>query len=292
MLNLEQFIPQAEEDASLLEPESLLRRIQVLDALDSLWGDADAGEHGAGAEFARMLGRAEVLKAKLEEANAAMYESIRDEIRSGAGREALLPWLQRAARVRDGGDPCPGLAFDASDEIASGVLQLREPEKRMALPSPEMVFYQPTPMRHILRFVELSTLSADDVLFDLGSGLGHVPMLASILTAAHCVGVELDAGSVECARECAESLGLGRVSFVRGDARETDSLEGTVFYLYTPFSGTILESVLCKLRRVSERKAIRIGTLGPCTVVVAREAWLTPLTVPDPEQITVFQSRP
>ena len=290
MLNLEQIDPQDADDARLFEPENLLRRIEILYAMDTLWGDAVAGTHGEGSEFARALGRTEAFRVRLEAANAVVFESIRAKIRHGTRRDALLPWLQRAGRKAEDGNPLPGLAFDASDEIASGVLQLRDPEKRGALPSPEMVFYQPTPVRHIVRFVELSALAAEDVLFDVGSGLGHVPILASILTGARCVGIELDADSVACARECAASLGLNGVSFVEGDARDADFSAGTVFYLYTPFSGTILATVLEKLRRESETRLIRLATLGPCTLAVARETWLTATTVPDLEQITIFQS--
>lgn len=291
MLNPQLIDPRDEDDASLFEPEGLLRRIELLDAMDSLWGDAEAGAHGEGPAFVRALGRTEVLRAKLEAANYAVFESIRAKIRHGKARDALLPWLQRGARKTDDGRPLAGLAFDASDEIASGVLQLRSPTRHKLLPSPEMVFYQPTPARHILRFVELSALAPGDVLFDIGSGLGHVPMLASILTGAHCAGIELDADSVASARECASSLGLYRVRFVEEDARDADFSAGTVFYLYTPFSGTILEAVLAKLRRESETRSIRIGTLGPCTLAVAREPWLTSGTEPDLEQITMFQSR-
>lgn len=291
MLNLEPIDPHDADDARLYEPEGLLRRIETLDAMDSLWGGPVAGAHGEGAEFARALGRTEALRARLEGANAVVFESLRARIRHGKGRDALLPWLQRAGRKAEDGGPFPGLAFDASDEVVSGVLQLREPEKHRSLPSPEMVFYQPTPVRHIVQFVELSALAAEDVLFDIGSGLGHVPMLASILTGARCVGIELDADSVACARECAVSLGLHRVSFAEGDARDADFSAGTIFYLYTPFSGTILATVLEKLRRASATRPIRIGTLGPCTLAVANETWLTAVTKPDLEQITMFQSR-
>ena len=291
MLNLEQLDPQDADDARLYEPESLLRRIEILDAMDSLWGDAVAGTHGEGAGIAQALGRTEAFRERLEAANATVFESLRARIRHSKGRDGLLPWFQRASRKAVDGGPLPGLAFDASDEIVSGVLQLRAPEKHRALPSPEMVFYQPTPTRHIVRFVELSALTAEDVLFDVGSGLGHVSMLASILAGARCVGVELDADSVASARECASSLGLSRVNFLEGDAREADFSAGTVFYLYTPFSGTILAAVLARLLRESETRAIRLGTLGPCTLAVAREPWLTATTVPDLEQITMFQSR-
>ena len=154
------------------------------------------------------------------------------------------------------------------------MLELREPGGAPVRPGPEEVFYQPTPVRHILRLIAVSGLSEGDVLVDLGSGLGHVPLLASILTAARCVGIESEAAYVACARECAERLGLSRVSFMHQDVREADVSAATVFYLYTPFTGGLLRNVLGRLEQESAQRAIRVCTFGPCTVEVAREPWL------------------
>ena len=41
-----------------------------------------------------------------------------------------------------------------------------------------------------------------------------------------------------------ERLKLERVTFIQQDARAADFSGGTVFYLYTPFTGSILRSVL------------------------------------------------
>jgi trans-aconitate methyltransferase len=153
-----------------------------------------------------------------------------------------------------------------------------------------MVFYQPTPARHILRFIQLSALSASDALVDLGSGLGHVSILASILTGAQCIGIEAEQAYVETARECARSLQLKRVTFVRQNAIEADLAAGTVFYLYTPFTGETLKTMLGRLQKESGERPITICTLGPCTSNVAREPWLSTSSQPDPDQITCFRS--
>jgi hypothetical protein len=96
---------------------------------------------------------------------------------------------------------------------------------------------------------------------------------------------------VESARECARRLRLGRVQFLAQDVREADLSCGTVFYLYTPFKGSILTEVLGALRRESERRVIRICSFGPCTRVIAKEGWLEPRTAPDTERVTVFDPR-
>jgi hypothetical protein len=63
--------------------------------------------------------------------------------------------------------------------------------------------------------------------------------------------------------------------FVQGDARAADLSDGTVFYLYTPFTGTILRDVLNLLRDEAVRREIRICTFGLCTPAVAEEQWLS-----------------
>jgi predicted RNA methylase len=129
------------------------------------------------------------------------------------------------------------------------------------------------------------------VLIDLGSGLGHVPLLASICTHARGLGIEREEAYVRCARQCAERFRLDRVAFVQHDARQVDLSAGTVFYLYTPFTGPILREVLSHLKEKSTKCPIRVSTFGPCTDVVALETWLEALTEPDPAQITLFCSR-
>jgi hypothetical protein len=81
------------------------------------------------------------------------------------------------------------------------------------------------------------------------------------------------------------------VRFIRGDARAADFSDGTVFYLYTPFIGTILRDVLNSLRQEADRREIRICTFGPCTRVVAEERWLSAIGAPETDRIGIFRSR-
>jgi hypothetical protein len=118
--------------------------------------------------------------------------------------------------------------------------------------------------------------------------LGHVSLLISMLAGVQSLGIEVEAAYVASAQECAQRLRQNRVRFLHGDARAADLSVGTVFYLYSPFTGSILRDVLDRLRRESIIRQIRICTLGSCTSTVAKESWLTPAALPDPNQITVF----
>jgi len=134
-------------------------------------------------------------------------------------------------------------------------------------------------------------LTEQDVLIDIGSGLGHVPMLVSICTLARCVGIELQTAYVECARFTAQQLKLDNVTFLDQDVRAADLSRGTVFYLYTPFTGSMLRAVLDRLRTESGKRGIRICTFGSCTTTVAYERWLRALDASDEDRIAVFRSR-
>src|SRR5208282_3153774 len=95
-------------------------------------------------------------------------------------------------------------------------------------------------------------------------------------------------GYVACARRCAERLSLNRISFLEGDAQEADLSSGTVFYLYTPFTGSILRAVMNSLREQAAVRPIRVCSFGPCTPVIAEEPWLEAMMTPETDPITVF----
>jgi hypothetical protein len=290
--DLRSFLEELEADSSLLELRQLRRRSEVLDDLDAMFGSIDSAAFGGGVDQALIHRRAKELRARLERVNSELYRSIRLEIRRGIDPRALLRWIEASASDGESGSPVPGLSYDFRDEFASGVLQLREPSSAEVHRGDEMVFYQPTPVRHILHLIASCALSEADVLVDLGAGLGHVVLLASMLTGARGIGIEMEPAYVRSARECARSFGLSRVLFLQQDAREADFSDGSVFYLYTPFTGTILTDVLDRLRREGAGRPIRVCTFGPCTWAVAKEPWLKASRPPDAERITVFESCP
>ena len=278
---LRNLVEKLEQDLSLRDLRNLRRRSEALDDLDAcLAVDQQNGT--------ALHQRAKDISAKVESINFKLYKSIRSEIQRGTGREVLLEWRpdwNDQATFKD------HIGYDHLDELVSGVLQLEEPSPEVVRLDSEMVAYQPTPARHIFDFVNRATLTERDSLIDIGSGLGHVALLASICTSARSTGIELEPSYVECARKCAQSLKLTKARFIEGDARAADLCEGTVFYLYTPFVGTILRDVLHALRLESRRREIRIATFGPCTPIVADEQWLSINGPLKTDRVAIFLSR-
>jgi len=263
-------------------------RLNLLDELDALMGDLDP-DLLITCPDSGLLAWAGALRRQLESANQTLYQAVHAEIALRGGSPTLDGWLLDAKEV-EAEVLHPGLGFDLLDEIVCGVLQLHEPGEPGLLPSAEMTYYQPTPARHILDLIAGCRLSSDDIFVDLGSGLGHVPLLVNILTGIRTLGVEVQQDYAASAQQTAQRLNLSGVRFVAEDARITDLSSGTVFYLFTPFTGSILTEVLHRLHQESKTRPIRVCGLGPSTRILQEQTWLRTNQQPDTERITTFGS--
>jgi len=280
---LASLIEELEQDLSLEEPQLLSQRIEALDELDSYLPGGPAGQPIA----TTLLHRAKAIYSRLESLNLSLYESIRRDIQRGAGRDRLLEWMPEG---NDSSNLANSRGYDYLDELISGVLQFEKPSAEVVHLEPEMIAYQPTPARHIFDLIGRIALTERHSLIDLGSGLGHVTLMGSICTRATCTGIELEPSYVDCGRNSAGLLNLNNAKFIEGDVRTADLSNGTVFYLYTPFSGAILREVLNSLRLEAVKREIRICTFGPCTRVVAEEQWLKVIGALETDRIAVFRS--
>lgn len=279
-------IVQLENDVSLEEVNRLRERLDALDRLDVYLPCMAQGEAGSARFGQELFRRARRVHDRLEAINADLYAAIRCQIQHGLQPYDLLRWLPPLASME-----VEGVGYDSLDELISGVFQMEQPEDEHLRRDPERLFYQPTPARHIFRLIGLTALTSEDVFVDIGSGLGHVPMMVSICTKSRSFGVEYEATYAERSQQCARELNLKRVAFLQQDARDADLSDGTVFYLYTPFLGSILCAMLKRLRREAATRQIRICCYGPCTSIVAGESWLVATTPLDANLITVFCSR-
>jgi hypothetical protein len=160
----------------------------------------------------------------------------------------LLSWLAKL----------PPLARDQAIEEHLGLRGARPSPKP---PGDELLGYHPSSVAPIVRAFMEAPVSAEDVVIDLGAGLGKVVLLAHLLTCAAARGVEIQPSLVARARTIAARLGA-YVTYAEADARTADVDDGTVFFLYAPVSGTALAEVVRRLRRVAEKHAIVVCALG------------------------------
>lgn len=93
--------------------------------------------------------------------------------------------------------------------------------------------YVATAQRIVRRMLEVANVSKEDVVYDLGSGDGRIPITAAQAYGARGVGVEIDPDLVAKARAKAEAAGVAdRVEFRQQDLFKTDLEEATVVTLY------------------------------------------------------------
>ena len=94
------------------------------------------------------------------------------------------------------------------------------------------VHYVPTPDAVVEAMLAVADVSPADVVYDLGSGDGRIP-IAAAKRGARGVGVELDPDLVRRARENARRAGVDdKVAFVEGDLFQQDLSPATVVTLY------------------------------------------------------------
>jgi len=110
------------------------------------------------------------------------------------------------------------------------------------------VHFVPTPDRVVVAMLNLAQVTGQDVVYDLGSGDGRIPIAAAQLFGARGVGVEIDRALVQRARERSAGASVAdRVVFIEGDLFEADVSGATVVTLFL-LQGLNLK-LLPKLRR-------------------------------------------
>lgn len=93
--------------------------------------------------------------------------------------------------------------------------------------------YLPTPYPVVEAMLRLAKVSGADIVYDLGSGDGRIPIAAARTYGARGVGIELDGRMVERARCNAREAGVERlVEFRQQDLFGADLGEATVVTLF------------------------------------------------------------
>lgn len=93
--------------------------------------------------------------------------------------------------------------------------------------------YVPTVQSVVTKMLAFANVSENDVVYDLGSGDGRIPITAAKEFGARGVGVEIDTGLVAKARANARSAGVADMVEIRqGDLFNVDLSDATVVTLY------------------------------------------------------------
>jgi SAM-dependent methyltransferase len=110
------------------------------------------------------------------------------------------------------------------------VQRLRRQKRRLRKPD---VIYYPTPPETVDEMLRMAKIKKGDVLYDLGSGDGRIPIAAAKQYGIRAVGIEIDTKLVTEAREQAAQEGVSDlVRFRNEDMFHIDVSEATVVTLY------------------------------------------------------------
>lgn len=110
------------------------------------------------------------------------------------------------------------------------------------------IFFAPTFEPIVYEMLNLAEVTSADIVYDLGSGDGRIPILAAQKYGARGVGIELEPRLVEIARQVARDAGLDeRVTFIEGDLFTADIGAATVVTLY--LSSSVNRELEPKLKR-------------------------------------------
>jgi len=95
------------------------------------------------------------------------------------------------------------------------------------------VIYVPTPYEVVDAMLKLGGVKKGDVLYDLGSGDGRIPVTAAKKFGIRAVGIDIDPTRIEEAKENAKKNGVtGLVQFRQEDLFRANFREATVVTLY------------------------------------------------------------
>lgn len=120
---------------------------------------------------------------------------------------------------------------------------LREPD----------VIYVPTPQNVVEAMLKLANVTSSDVVYDLGSGDGRIPITAAEKYGARGVGIDINPERIkEANANLAKSKAGDKVRFLNQDLFETDLSPATVITLY------LLPSLNQKL--IPKLKQLKPGT--------------------------------
>ena len=131
--------------------------------------------------------------------------------------------------------------FPAAVVLAALLVAVQKPAR-----TPDIHF---TPTRHNIAdaMLRLANVTAEDVVYDLGSGDGRIPIIAAQKYGARGVGIEIDPLLVEQSwRTANEAEVAHRVFFKVGDLFEADLSAATIVTLY--LSTSIMKMLEPKLR--------------------------------------------
>lgn len=110
------------------------------------------------------------------------------------------------------------------------------------------ILYVPTPQDVVDAMLKAASVTKGDVVYDLGSGDGRLPITAARVYGARAVGIDIDPQRITEANANAKTAGVtDRVRFIEADLFESNIGEASVVTLY--LLGSLNLKLLPKLNK-------------------------------------------
>ena len=102
---------------------------------------------------------------------------------------------------------------------------------------------------HLWRICRLLKAGPEDVLYDIGCGMGRVICVMARGMTRKCVGIELSPSLCEIARDNAIQLRRRKatIQIVCGDAATANLSGGTIYFMFNPFGIETMKQVLARI---------------------------------------------
>jgi len=187
-----------------------------------------------------------------------------------------------------------GFVLTQQESEAQAPTSTTQPPAIATTPSPQeyqsSIPYVPTPQPVVDAMLKIANIGKNDVVYDLGSGDGRIPVTAARRYGARGVGIEIDPQLVQEADENAKAAGVSdRVQFRQQDLFQTDMSEATVvtLYLLTENNLKLRPKLLQELKPgtriishnydMGEWKPQRVEQVNGSTIYL----WIVPENVPE-----------
>lgn len=165
----------------------------------------------------------------------------------------------------------------------------QQPSVQISQREPDVV-YVPTPQEVVDEMLALAKVTKDDIIYDLGSGDGRIPITAAQKFGTRGFGIDINPERIKEANANAKKAGVrDRVKFLNQDLFQTDISKATVVTLYLlPTLNVKLRPQLFKQLKPGTRVVSHdfdMGEWKPDRVVKTKEGstiylWTIPKQVP------------
>ena len=235
---------------------------------------------------------------RLKESAGRINAGVVDEFRQTYLASANSPGRDHIRRALDrftGNRKTNGGAFHYGHDSLDLFLDelLRIDLQYASTPGDYAVHYEPAPAAVVLDMIDNVSFKKSDVFYDVGSGLGRVCILIRLLTDTGCVkGLEINGDLWNVALQVTDAVGLADIEYINADARDADLSDGTLFFLFTPFTGHVMDTVIHRLERVAGAHGIIVCSFGGSSARLGEEPWLHCIDPDrlDPYKVSIFQS--